>query len=93
LDNLIAAYDGLGLLARESAKTHIVDRRAAESTEHGYGGTRLPEGMEADITVTSQAVKTIGLILDDCRRPLRAQQLTSRIRGRLPLTPTRRDAA
>ncbi|MFC8619744.1 hypothetical protein ACFT9M_25505 [Micromonospora purpureochromogenes] len=70
LDNLIAAYDGLWLLTRESAKRHFVDRRAAETTEYGYGGTLLPEGTEADITATSQAVKTIKLILDDEVRTL-----------------------
>jgi hypothetical protein len=70
LDNLIAAYDAIWLLARESTKIHMADRRAGETTEHGYGGTLLPEGLETDIKVTSQATKTIRLILDDTVRNL-----------------------
>ncbi|WP_262282142.1 hypothetical protein [Micromonospora sp. MA102] len=80
LDNLIAAYDALWLLAREATKTHFVDSRAAETTDYGYGGTRLPEGTEADITVTSQAAKTIKLILDGEVRTLalKAQRAMNR---------------
>lgn len=65
IENLQAAYDGLWLLARESAKTHLADIQAARTTEHGYGGTLLPEGVESDIALTSQAKKAIRLILDD----------------------------
>ena len=69
LENLISAYDGLWLLAREAAKTHQADVYAAKNTEHGYGGTLLPAGTEVDLSQTSQAVKSIRLILnDDVRR-------------------------
>ncbi|KAB1116734.1 hypothetical protein F6X54_10650 [Micromonospora aurantiaca] len=69
LENLISAYDGLWLLAREAAKAHQADVYAAKNTEHGYGGTLLPAGTEVDLSQTSQAVKSIRLILnDDVRR-------------------------
>ncbi|MFV2022641.1 hypothetical protein [Micromonospora sp. LOL_023] len=70
LENLISAYDGLWLLAREAAKAHHADMRAAKHTEHGYGGMLLPEGTEIDLSQTSQAVKSIRLILDDRVRRL-----------------------
>jgi hypothetical protein len=70
LDNLIGTYDGLWLLTREAAKVHSVDKFASEKTEHGYGGARFPAGIESDIAVTSQAVKTIRLIMDHDVRAL-----------------------
>jgi hypothetical protein len=70
LEYLIAAYDGLWLLTREAAKTHLADAQAAKDTEHGYGGTLLPTGLEADLSQTSQSVKAIRLILDDQVRRL-----------------------
>jgi len=103
LENLIAAYDGLWQLTREAAKLHVVDRRAA-ATEHGYGGTRLPEGVESDIAVTSQAVKTIRLILDDDVRTLALQAhsafadvsllgVKAKLFGRAPVGMSEGDAA
>jgi hypothetical protein len=70
LQNLLAAYDGLSLLARECTKIHLVDVRAARSTEHGYGGTRLPAGTETDLAVTREASKAIRLVLNDRLRSL-----------------------
>ena len=48
----------------------MVDRRAAESAEHGYGGTLLPPGTEVDATAGNQAIKAIRLILDNDVRQL-----------------------
>lgn len=70
LENLISAYDALWLLTREAVKTHTADVHTAKHTEHGYGGARLPNGTETDLSQTSQAVKTIRLILDDRVRRL-----------------------
>ena len=64
-ENLLVAYDSLWFFLRESGEIHDVDRRTAETTEHGYGGTPLPVGVGDDLASGKQAIKTIRLILDD----------------------------
>jgi hypothetical protein len=104
LENLQVAYDSIWLLAREQAKIHAIDRRAAETTDHGYGGALLPDSVETDISKTSQAVKAIRLILDDevRRLALEAQAalnhasmlgVTAKIFNRGPVTVAEGDAA
>ncbi len=107
LDNLLAAYDGLWLLARKSAKVHTGDRTAAQSTAHGYGGTQLPEDardVDAQLAATSQAVKSIRLILDDQVRHLADQAheamsyansmgVMAKIQGRGPVSAAEGEAA
>lgn len=78
LENLVAAYDSLWLLARDMAKAHSADMRAAQGTAHGYGGTLLPDdvnGTETDLLERSKATKTIRLILDNEVRSLALQAL------------------
>lgn len=70
IENLLAAYDGLWLLARDMTKVHLADIDAARTTEHGYGGTRIPDGVEGDPAALGQAAKTLRLILDDDVRRL-----------------------
>lgn len=84
IENLLASYDGLWQLARDMVRVHSADLAIARSTEHGYGGARLPDGADVDPTdlaARSQAVKTIRLILNDEVRnlALEAQSAMTRV--------------
>lgn len=82
IENLLASYDGLWQLARDMTTTHLADLTIARTTEHGYGGARLPDGVEpTDLAARSQAVRTIRLILNDevRRLALAAQTAMNRV--------------
>src|SRR5690349_20548403 len=75
VDNLLAAHDALGRLARQATRIHLFDVKVARTTEHGYGGTPLPDGLDSVPEEKRLTGKTLGLIINDEVRHLADQAM------------------